>query len=479
MPSSAEGVEDVDYAQGCVTPRRKRTWEPASITNALTNKRRRISMASFDLTKEIDTVENFPSSSKATVADRFIAAPRESPMPLNITPRTNRIARQFGLAKDRVLSFADSNTAAPGSHDLTAHRTNFQRLFSVTPKVSPASAAAHLGARKHFVLALDGPGVPADPFAFPLTWSAQNAIAVACGRDLYYQDLGTRNITHLGTLPRRGHEHLVSIEWSRTHPQMLAAGTSTGVLQLWDTNASGTTRDWHCKDFGGTGGMDWWGDLLAVGEEEGTVELFDAREPQAVSTLSVHKHKVLGVKWSTDGDYLATGDERGVVQALAWCPWKTNLLATGSTYPDGKVRIWNVNSTSTTMPMHTLSLNTSVTSLIWSPNCKELLSTHGTSWQPRSASMPGLSELNVLPSGAVPVKSHFTNSITVHSYPSLKRVVSVPAHSAAVGHSCLSPDGTLVFTICPAEEAMKMWKVWGIPENRGRRESVFDKCGIR
>ena len=169
-------------------------------------------------------------------------------------------------------------------------------------------------------------------------------------------------------------------------------------------------------------------------------------------------------------------------------------------YPDGKIRIWNVNNTvGTAPPAHILPLNTSVTSLIWSPHCKELLSTHGISWLPRggasdscpnlpsSASAPGSSPS---PAGTgagagarrdrpVSAKTALTNALAVHSFPSLRRVVSVPAHQGPIGHACLGPDGTGVFTICPYEEAMKMWRVWGPAEKAPRQESVFDRCTIR
>lgn len=61
--------------------------------------------------------------------------------------------------------------------------------------------------------------------------------------------------------------------------------------------------------------------------------------------------------------------------------------------------------------------------------------------------------------------------MTIHSYPNYNKLMSVTAHTASVGHSCLSPDGTKLFTLCPSEEAMKMWKVWGEREDTGS-ESV-------
>ncbi|PCH43138.1 WD40 repeat-like protein [Wolfiporia cocos MD-104 SS10] len=461
------------------------------------------STVDLDFASEID----FNGPGHTSSADRFISAPRESAIPLNVTPRTNRIARNFGLADERMLKFSDNARRSASGNDLTLQRTHVQPLFAAASKASSLSASAHLGARKQFLLALDGPGIPSDPFAFPLSWSKRNAIAVACGRDVYYQDLNTRDITHLSTLAKRSYGRLTSIEWSRDSPGLLAVGTSLGSVQLLDADSKKLMREWRCTDWGVVGGMNWNEDLLAVGVSDGTVELFDARESKVVGKLSMHKNKVHGVQWSLDGNYLATSDHDGIVQiwdartsrilsntdrksgkmrhgtapvkALAWCPWKSDLLATGSTYPDGKIRVWSVNSSLASPPVHTISVNTSITSVVWSPHCKEILSTHGTSWQqlaPTAEPPPGVT---VLPTGAIPVKTTFTNSVTVHAYPSLKRVVSIPAHSAAVGHSCLSPDGTMVFTVCPAEEAMKMWKVWGMPQNRVRRESAFDKCTIR
>lgn len=169
-------------------------------------------------------------------------------------------------------------------------------------------------------------------------------------------------------------------------------------------------------------------------------------------------------------------------------------------YPDGKIRVWNVNNTlGTAPPVHIIPLNTSVTSLVWSPHCKELLSTHGISWLPRGGandSCPNLpsssnASASAGPSGSnaagagrrrerpISAKTPLTNALAVHAYPSLRRIVSVPAHQGPIGHACLGPDGTSVFTICPYEEAMKMWRVWGPPERAERQESVFDKCTIR
>ncbi|KAI0369304.1 WD40 repeat-like protein [Pilatotrama ljubarskyi] len=500
-------------------PSRKRAWVPGSVTNMYSAaKRRRMSFAD-------DVDRDFEASSaelevggKVNVADRFISAPQDNTIPLQTTPRTRRIAKVFGLADERILKYTDTNAETSTNSFLNRHRFNYHQLLKKPHQIPQTSAEAHLGARKQFMLALDGPGIPSDLFAYPISWSARNAIAVACGRDVYYQNLDTRAISHLFKLPpNRG--KLITIEWSLKEPNMLAAGTSNGDIQLWDTDTTSQVRRWQEEAFVDVGGMSWCDKVLAVGLGDGVITLYDAREPDPIGRIESHNDKVHGLRWRHDGNYLASSDQQGVVQlwdaragkslsatnrwrskmkhsapvkALGWCPWKPELLATGTMYPDGKIRIWNINTTPAAAPAtHTIPLNTSVTSVVWSPHCKELLSTHGMSWQPRagaSESCPNLPS-DVGPNSRarrmrererpMSIKTALTNSLTVHSYPSLRRVVSVPAHTGAVGHSCLSPDGTKVFTICPAEEAMKMWQVWGVAQAGEKQESVFDRCKIR
>ncbi|OCH92525.1 WD40 repeat-like protein [Obba rivulosa] len=492
-------------AQTCVTPRRKRVWTPSSVTNLYSAKRRRISVASVDLSKELSAAREPMAAEKVTVADRFISAPQEHPLPLNTTPRSVRIARSFGLADARVLKFRDTNASVSTSHELRQHRSQFARLLASSCEAPPTSSLAHLGKRKHFTLALDAPGVSIDPFAHPLSWSAQNNITVACGRDVHYQNLDSRTITHLCKLPRY-YGHISSIEWAAHQPHVLAVGTTCGIVTLRDANTKQEVSEWSDSTISMIGGMSWKEHVLAVGMDDGEVNVHDVRT-RIGTTLTSHKSRIHGVRWSPNGKYLLTSDHQGIVRlwdvrggkdltvcdthggrmkhgapvkAVAWCPWKSELFATGSSYPDGRIHIWSVNSiTASPAPLHTISLNTAVTSLIWSPHCKELLSTHGSSWTTPPASAPVLSHSAARTARPVPTASAQANSLMVHAYPSCKRLVTVCAHQATVGNSALSPDGTSVFTICPAEEAMKMWRVWGTPESVERRESAFDRCTIR
>ncbi|TBU49169.1 hypothetical protein BD309DRAFT_852159, partial [Dichomitus squalens] len=128
--------------------------------------------------------------------------------------RTQRIAKLFGLADDRVLNFTDTNTNKKSNNScLNRHCLNFHQLLKMPHVVPSISAEVSLGSRKQFILALDGPGIPSDLFAYLISWSARNAIAVACGFDVYYQELNPRKISHLFKPPQRQRGRLISIEW--------------------------------------------------------------------------------------------------------------------------------------------------------------------------------------------------------------------------------------------------------------------------
>lgn len=57
--------------------------------------------------------------------------------------------------------------------------------------------------------------------------------------------------------------------------------------------------------------------------------------------------------------------------------------------------------------------------------------------------------------------------------------MSVTSHIGVISHSCLSPDGTKVFTASAWDEVMKCFKIWGVREEAGKRECIFDKYSIR
>ncbi|EDR12261.1 uncharacterized protein LACBIDRAFT_311479 [Laccaria bicolor S238N-H82] len=502
---------------------RKRTH--ASVTNLHSHKRRRVSMASMDLSREfgIESSSGEPASTPAV--DRFVPLRPKTFLPLNITPRTNRICKKLGLADDKIFNFRDdteiSSSSTSGDNAFGLLRRSVSSLFITPPAIRASSVVENLAKRRQCSMTLDSPGIPTDPSAYPISWSKRNLIAVACGKDVFYQNLDTKVVCHLFKCMLPPPADIYAIEWGEQMTEnYLAAGNSMGWIQVWVAGVEGGSKNpvrlWgDPKEFIPIKSFGWNGNVLTVGKGDGTISLYDVRARDKVVKTSQHRKSVLGLRWSGDGTYLASGDAEGMVhvwdkrackslldigtaspkmrhkagvKAIAWCPWKSDLFATGSYSPEGKIRFWSTSEIAhCPKPLDTLSLNTNVLSLQWSPHCKELLSTHGSSFTPplsrRRSSLGIASREQARPTVVTPsvvVPSPLTNSIAVHEYPSGKRLLSLThAHMSAVTHSCLSPDGESVFTACPKEETIKMWQVWSQSSTSSRKESAFDKFAIR
>lgn len=121
-------------------------------------------------------------------------------------------------------------------------------------------------------------------------------------------------------------------------------------------------------------------------------------------------------------------------------------MATGGGSADQHIHFW---SSTTGARTNSLKVGSQVTSLVFSPHAKELLSTHG----------------------------YPDNNITVWSYPSLAKIYDVPAHDARVLCSALSPDGCTVATAA-SDENLKFWKIWEVAQT-GKKGSEGADGGIR
>ncbi|KXN92530.1 Cell division cycle 20.3, cofactor of APC complex, partial [Leucoagaricus sp. SymC.cos] len=512
---------------------RKRLRTYASVTDLQSQKRRRMSTTSFDGDKENEGRSGANLSLLDSPLDRFIPNRPKMNAPLQVTPRTNRISKQFGLLDDRILNFKDINESSntnPSSKVIitndvdTLHllRKNASSLFNTIPPHKPTSVTENLLKKRQCLVVLDSPNIQPHIDAYPISWSKQNLIAVACGRDVYYQNLNTKSVAHLcrsqvSTSP------IWAIQWAgKKRETYLASGMEDGYLQIWDAmrpvaeydngmiqrSVGDLVQTYHIAEEARVSVCAWAddGNTLAVGARDKKVSILDVRVEHVVGIAGTHRDKVLGMSWSSDGNFLASSDYGGNVyiwdkragktlaefgdqhpthektfQALAWCSWKSDLLATGSYSPEGKIRIWSATTVGshTSEPLQTIPLNTAVYSLQWSPHCKELLSTHGASFTPIHSRYTASSSTNDNQQVKA-VLSPLTNSITVHDYPSGRRLMSLSnAHSNVVSHCCLGPNGQNVFTVSPAEETIKMWQVWRERPKPSKERSAFDKHLIR
>uniref|UniRef100_A0A453PC62 CDC20/Fizzy WD40 domain-containing protein n=1 Tax=Aegilops tauschii subsp. strangulata TaxID=200361 RepID=A0A453PC62_AEGTS len=125
-------------------------------------------------------------------------------------------------------------------------------------------------------------------------------------------------------------------------------------------------------------------------------------------------------------------DHMAAVKALAWCPFQSNLLATGGGGSDRCIKFWN---THTGACLNSVDTGSQVCSLLWNKNERELLSSHG-----------------------------FTqNQLTLWKYPSMVKMAELTGHTSRVLFMAQSPDGCTVASAA-ADETLRFWNVFGTPE---------------
>ena len=197
--------------------------------------------------------------------------------------------------------------------------------------------------------------------------------------------------------------------------------------------------------------LSWNKWLVAGGSRSGDIQQSDTRmADHVVATTRAHSQEVCGLAWSCDGKYLASGGNDNIlniwasqqqslhtgpsplhsltshmaaVKALAWCPWQSNILASGGGTADRTIKIWN---TSNGQMLSSTDTKSQVCSLVWAREYRELVSSHG--------------DVN--------------NEIIIWKYPSMERTAELLGHTERVLQLCLSPDGSTLIS-AGADETLR------------------------
>ena len=255
---------------------------------------------------------------------------------------------------------------------------------------------------------LDAPELLDDYYLNLLSWSSQNVLAVALGPAIYLWNASDGSIDALCDLaddPNGDEEDYVcSLDWT-ADGKYLSVGTAGsggngGETQIWDVEAKKKLRsmDGHTARVSSCA---WNNAILTSGSRDTTIINHDVRvQHHAVATMNGHAGEVCGLKWSPDGEMLASGgndnlvniwspnaggdilptfqltEHQAAVKALAWCPHEAHTLATGGGTNDRTIRFWD---TQRGVCRNSIDTNSQVCSLVWSPHEKELISSHGYS----------------------------------------------------------------------------------------------------
>lgn len=259
------------------------------------------------------------------------------------------------------------------------------------------------------------------------------------------------------------------------------------------------------------GSLAWNSFIISSGSRDGSIIHHDVRAREHnVATLRGHTQEVCGLKWSPDFKYLASGgndnlvnvwstvtgsnasvvasndvteplhtfnQHHAAVRALAWCPWQSNLLATGRLLFQGKfgpshlpidvkiysftvwllyncsiigggtadrcIKFWNISNG--TM-LDSIDTKSQVCALLWSKSYKELISAHG----------------------------YANNQLTIWKYPSMTKQCELTGHTARVLQIAMSPDGSTVMSAA-ADETLRLWNCFAPDVHQAKKEKTAAK----
>ncbi|KAJ2744367.1 WD repeat-containing protein slp1 [Coemansia sp. BCRC 34301] len=349
------------------------------------------------------------------------------------------VARACGVSiNKRILSFKEE---AP-----TSDRDDLRQVYS-RPTLKPnASTTAKRRILNTPERILDAPGLAEDYYLSLLDWSLDNMLAIGLDQSVYLWNATSGDVNCLCQL--EGDSYVSSVKWI-CDGDYLAVGTSDGDVQVWNTESQSLTRT-----MGGhlarVGVMSWGKNVLSSGCHDGSIWNHDVRVANhKTAELIAHRGEVCGLTWREDGALLASGGNDGLVnvwdarsafpkftktqhtaavKALAWSPWQLNLLASGGGMHDCHVHFWN---TTTTARLDSIDTKSQVTSIQWSSEYRELVTSHGF--------------------------PH--NHLALWSYPSLDKIVDIPAHDTRVLHTAMSPDGQTIATAA-SDENLKFWRIF-------------------
>lgn len=315
---------------------------------------------------------------------------------------------------------------------------------------------------------LDAPEIINDWYLNLLSWNSSNILSVALNNTIYLWSAITGETKCLFQLPED--EYISSVSWIQ-EGNHLAIGTSQNYVEIWDVDTQTRLRQMGGHSQRVTS-LDWNAHILTSGSKSGLIFHHDVRIPEHhISTLNGHDgSEVCGLKWSPDGKYLASGandnkaniwsasskslnqqsnipvhqlGHQSAIKALAWCPWKPHLLATGGGSTDRMLKVWNSSNANC---LHSVDTKSQISGVEWNEEYQELITAHG-----------------------------FQNcELNIWKYPNMTKVTELRGHSLRILGMCMSPDKSTVVSLS-ADETLRFWECFPIDTQKKKKVDASTK----
>jgi len=318
---------------------------------------------------------------------------------------------------------------------------------------------------------LDAPDLVDDYYLNLISWGKNNLLAVALGQCVYLWNASTGDIQQLLSLT--GEEDFVtSVRWADIpgHSNYLAVGTNEGPVQLWDADGMKKIRTMR-GHAARVGSLAWSQNILSSGGRDSVIIQHDVRSAShIVSTYAGHTQEVCGLEWNEDGTTLASGGNENYL-----CIWDAAMSRRSN---NGR----NSSTSSRDSPRLLLTQHqAAVKALAWCPFHRGLLASGGGTadrtikfWNSNSGAM-----LNSIDTGSQVCSllwskhqrelcsSHgfSENQLILWRYPTMTKIQEFKGHTARVLHMEQSPDGASVVSAA-ADETLRFWDVFGSPPSK-------------
>ncbi|XP_068143642.1 cell division cycle protein 20 homolog [Drosophila tropicalis] len=342
----------------------------------------------------------------------------------------------------RILCYQNKAPAAPESH------TNpLKVVYSIKTPISTKSGSRYIPTTSERIL--DAPDFINDYYLNLMDWSGDNIVAVALGSCVYLWNAASGNIEQLTEFEEG--DYAGSLSWIQ-EGQVLAIGNSTGAVELWDCSKAKRLRvmDGHSARIGS---LAWNSFLVSSGGRDGLIIHHDVRSANhKISSLSGHNQEVCGLKWSTDFKYLASGGN------------------------DNLVNVWPLASSgvgTATEPLHQFNEHqAAVRALAWCPWQPNTLATGGGTadrcikfWNVSNGSLiksvDSKSQVCALLFSRhykelISAHGFANNQLTIWKYPTMVKQADLTGHTSRVLQMAMSPDGSTVIS-AGADETLRLW----------------------
>lgn len=295
-----------------------------------------------------------------------------------------------------------------------------------------------------------------------MDWSTSNLVTVALGSTVYLWNAVTGNIEVL--FENESGEHACALAWIQ-EGNILAVGTNAGTVELWDVHQMKRLRvmDGHISR---VGSLAWNSYVVSSGSRDGSIISHDVRQREhTINTLNGHSQEVCGLKWSTDARYLASGGNDNLVNI-----WPA--VSGGAHAQNSPVYAFNQHQAA-------------VRALAWCPWQQNILASGGGTadrcikfWNVSNGTCLNSVDTKSQVCSLLFSKNHkelisahgfANNQLTIWKYPSMIKQIDLTGHTARVLQLAMSPDGKTVMS-AGADETLRLWNCFAVDPNATKKK---------